>query len=74
MKLKEGDLEFHFTNAIDAIIFDQMKPKEDNFHGIAAMHSVDFVVALEEAIVFVEATDPGHPRAPREGLEKFSNE
>lgn len=74
MKLKEGDLEFHFTNAIDAIIFDQIKPKEDNFHGIATMHRVDFVVELEEAILFVEVKDPGHPRAQQEGLEKFYNE
>lgn len=71
MKLRERDLEIDFTDAIDAIVFDQMKANKPNYHGIAEMHRVDFVVELEEAILFVEVKDPGNPRAQAEGLEKF---
>ncbi|MNV08844.1 hypothetical protein D3C71_993200 [compost metagenome] len=71
MKLRERDLEIDFTDAIDAIVFDQMKANKPNYHGIAEMHRVDFVVELEAAILFVEVKDPGNPRAQAEGLEKF---
>lgn len=71
MKLRERDLEIDFTDAIDAIVFDQMKSNQPNYHGIAEMHRVDFVVELEAAILFVEVKDPGNPRAQAEGLEKF---
>jgi hypothetical protein len=70
--LKERDLEFNFSNAIDTIVFDEMKNKTvDNYHGVAEMHRVDFVVELEEHIVFVEVKDPGNPKARHEGLKKF---
>lgn len=71
MKLRERDLEIDFTDAIDAIVFDQMKSNQPNYHGIAEMHRVDFVVELEAATLFVEVKDPGNPRAQAEGLEKF---
>ncbi|CCJ47863.1 hypothetical protein [Bordetella parapertussis] len=71
MKLRERDLEIDFTDAIDAIVFDQMKSNQPNYHGIPEMHRVDFVVELEAAILFVEVKDPGNPRAQAEGLEKF---
>lgn len=71
MKVRERDLEIDFTDAIDAIVFDQMKAKEPNYHGIDEMHRVDFVVELSEAILFVEVKDPSNPRAQTEGLEKF---
>ncbi|CAN7734994.1 hypothetical protein LJR029_004955 [Caballeronia sp. LjRoot29] len=71
MKLRERDLEIDFTDAIDAIVFDQMKSNKPNYHGVAEMHRVDFVVELEKAILFVEVKDPGNPRAQAEGLEKF---
>ncbi len=75
MKLKERDIEFTFSNAIDAIIFDEMKDKSaDNYHGVGAMHRVDFVVEFEEAIVFVEVKDPDNPKAKSEGLQKFHDE
>lgn len=63
MKLRERDLEIDFTNAIDAIVFDQMKADQPGYHGIGQMHRVDFVVELEEAILFVEVKDPGNPKA-----------
>ena len=71
MKLRERDLEIDFTDAIDAIVFDQMKSEKPDFHGIAQMHRVDFVVELTDAILFVEVKDPGNPKAQSEGLEKF---
>lgn len=71
MKLRERDLEIDFTNAIDAIVFDQMKADKPGFHGVGQMHRVDFVVELEEAILFVEVKDPGNPKAQAEGLAKF---
>lgn len=74
MKLRERDLEIDFTDAIDAIPFDQMKANEPNYHGIGEMHRVDFVVELAEAILFVEVKDPGNPKAQAKGLEKFYRE
>lgn len=74
MKLRERDLEFDFTDAIDAIVFDQMKAGQPGYHGVGQMHRVDFVVELEEAILFVEVKDPGNPKAQAEGLAKFHAE
>lgn len=74
MKLRERDIEIEFTDAIDALVFDQMKPDQPNYHGISEMHRVDFVVEFDEAIVFVEVKDPGNPNAQEKGLRKFQNE
>lgn len=74
MKLRERDLEIDFTDAIDAVVFDQMKPGQPSYHGIGQMHRVDFVVELEKAILFVEVKDPGNPKAQPEGLAKFNCE
>lgn len=65
------DLSFDFTDAVDAFVFDQMDPGKDNYHGISDMHRVDFVVELDEAILFVEVKDPDHPNAQQEGIDKF---
>ena len=74
MKLRERDLEIDFTDAIDAIVFDQMKADKPGYHGVGQMHRVDFVVELEKAILFVEVKDPGNPKAQAEGLAKFHGE
>lgn len=74
MKLRERDLEIDFTDAIDAIVFDQMKPGLPNYHGVGQMHRVDFVVELPDAFLFVEVKDPGNPKARPEGLAKFYGE
>lgn len=75
MILTERDLEFNFTDAIDAIVFDEVKDKASpNYHGIGQMHRVDFIVEFETAILFIEVKDPGNPRARIEGLEKFMGE
>ncbi|OGR00109.1 MAG: hypothetical protein A2511_06370 [Deltaproteobacteria bacterium RIFOXYD12_FULL_50_9] len=71
MKLSENDLEIDFSNAVDGFVFDQMRPALPNFHGMSKMHRVDFVVELEEAVLFVEIKDPGNPKAQTEGLIKF---
>lgn len=74
MKLRERDLEIDFTDAIDAIVFDQMKADKPGYHGVGQMHRVDFVVELEKAILFVEVKDLGNPKAQAEGLAKFHGE
>ncbi|ANB03663.1 hypothetical protein ECTOBSL9_0907 [Ectothiorhodospira sp. BSL-9] len=74
MELIEVPLEIDFTDAIDAIVFDQMKTEKPNYHGIGEMHRVDFVVELEEGILFVEVKDPSNPRAQAKGLEKFNED
>jgi len=72
--LWERDLCIDFTDALDGFVFDQMKPTLPNFHGIAVMHRVDFIVELPDAWLFVEVKDPGNPKAQAEGLHKFFTE
>lgn len=74
MKLKERDIEIDFTDAIDGLVFDQMKAEQPNYHGIGDMHRVDFIVEFNEAIVFVEIKDPGNPNAQAKGLMKFQEQ
>lgn len=75
MILREGDIEFDFTDAVDAIVFDEIKNKAaENYHGVSEMHRVDFIVEFDEDIVFIEVKDPGNPKARAEGLEKFYGE
>lgn len=75
MILMERDLEFNFTDAIEAIVFDEMKDKGlPNYHGIGAMHRVDFVVELDSAILFVEVKDPNNPNAREKQKRKFLKE
>jgi hypothetical protein len=73
--LMERDLEFNFTDAIEAIVFDEMKDKTlPNYHGIGVMHRVDFVVELANDILFVEVKDPSNPDARAKDLRKFLKE
>ena len=74
MKLKERDIEIDFTDAIEGLVFDQMKANQPNYHGIGDMHRVDFIVEFDEAIVFVEIKDPGNPKAQEKGLMKFQEQ
>ncbi len=72
MILSERDLEFSFEDAIDAIVFDEVKNKTlPNYHGVSAMSRVDFVVELPAAILFVEVKDPCNPRAKAKDVNKF---
>lgn len=72
MKLRERDLEIDFTDAIDAIVFDQMKADKPGYHGVGQMHRVDFVVELEKAILFVEVKDPRQPQGTGRGAGEVS--
>ncbi len=74
MKLRERYIEIDFTDAIDALVFDQMKPDQANYHGIGEMHRVDFIVEFDNAIIFVEIKDPANPDAQEKGLLKFEKE
>ena len=71
MKLQERDLEIDFTDAVDAIVFDQMKIGEPHYHGIGQMHRVDFIVEFDEAIIFVEIKDPSNPNAQDKDVANF---
>ncbi|AUZ76296.1 MULTISPECIES: hypothetical protein [Aeromonas] len=73
-KLRERDIEIDFTDAIDTLVFDQMRSDQPNYHGIGEMHRVDFIVELDRAILFVEVKDPGNPKAQEKGLQKFMEE
>jgi len=74
MKLEERGIEIEFTDALDAIIFDQMDRNHPNYHGISDMHRVDFVVEFPLDIVFVELKDPANPRARPESIADFHRE
>lgn len=74
VELSEGDLRISFTNAVGGFVFDQMDRGRPHYHGVGQMHRVDFIVELDDAFVFVEVKDPGHPRAQAKGLEKFNAE
>lgn len=71
MILSEGDIQINFTDAIDALVFDQSDPRLPNYHGIRKMTRVDFIVELTDAILFVELKDPANPKATKAGLLKF---
>lgn len=66
MIIQEDDLEFNFSDAIDAIKFD------DHEHALThCMKAVDFIVELSEAYLFVEVKDPSHPKALIHNVEEF---
>ncbi|PCJ88239.1 MAG: hypothetical protein COA54_02945 [Thiotrichaceae bacterium] len=66
MILIEADLEFDFTDALDAIKFD------DSGHALShCMKAVDFVVELADAYLFIEVKDPSHPHAHVQAVEQF---
>ena len=56
--LSEDDLEFDFSDAIEAVRFD-----DDALHGQSTMKRVDFIAEYEDRLVFVEVKDPDNPVA-----------
>lgn len=56
--LVEDDLEFDFSNAIEAIRFD-----DDVTHGHSTMKRVDFIAEYEDKYIFIEVKDPDNPVA-----------
>jgi len=71
MILIEKDLKFNFNNAINAFIFDQMDESLPNYHAVDEMSRVDFIIELDEAILFVEVKDPDCPDSSAESLARF---
>lgn len=71
MILIEKDLKFNFSNAIDAFVFDQMDESLPNYHAVDEMSRVDFIVELDEVILFVEVKDPDCPDSTAESLARF---
>ncbi len=64
MVLTEGELEFDFSNAIQAFKFDEVDNASPNYHGLThCMKSVDFIVEREHDWLFVEVKDYTHPNA-----------
>lgn len=56
MKLRERDLEFDFTDALDAVKFD-----DGTVHSSSSIQPVDFIVEFEDCYKFVEVKDPDEP-------------
>tara|TARA_R110001583_G_scaffold104199_1_gene251575 strand:- start:8410 stop:8910 length:501 start_codon:yes stop_codon:yes gene_type:complete len=67
-KLIELDLEFDFSDAVEAVQFD-----DNQTHGSSSMKRVDFVVEYENFYRFIEVKDPDDPAAsnPQGILEKL---
>ena len=62
MILKEGELEFNFTNAIDGYKFDETHKENKHYHGLShCMKAVDFIVELDTDYLFVEVKDFHNP-------------
>lgn len=61
MIIVEADgFEFHFTDAVDAFVFDETDSSKPTFHGVP-MKGVDIVAEFEEAYVYVEMKDYDDP-------------
>ncbi|MDP8239513.1 MAG: hypothetical protein P9X24_10520 [Candidatus Hatepunaea meridiana] len=63
----ENDLQFDFSKAL--------KPArrfDDENHGLShCMKAVDFIIELNDKILFIEVKDPQHPRVSKEELTRF---
>ncbi|ATG92545.1 hypothetical protein [Methylomonas koyamae] len=56
--LVENDLEFDFSSALEAIVFDN-----DALHNPSTMKRVDFIAEFNDRFVFLEIKDPDQPGA-----------
>lgn len=56
--LTENDLVFDFSQAVEAIVFD-----DDGLHGSSTIKRVDFIAEYTDRIVFLEIKDPDNPVA-----------
>lgn len=67
MIIKEGRLEFDFSDAVSAIKFD------GSSHALShCMKAVDFIVELQSAYLFIEVKDPVNPNAQDKDVNKFN--
>jgi len=63
-ELKELDLAIAFQNAVTPPMkFDQKDPIHTDFHDLANMPRVDFIVELDKAVYFIELKDTNRPDA-----------
>lgn len=70
MKLKEKGIEIDFSDALDAVKFDDPK-----LHKLShCMKSVDLIVELKDSYLFVEVKDPSNPKAQPEQIKQFRRE
>ena len=56
--LVENDLEFDFSSAMEAIIFD-----DDTLHNPSTIKRVDFIAEFNDRFIFLEVKDPDMPGA-----------
>jgi hypothetical protein len=57
--LEEGSLRFVFTDGIDGLKFDEQDATNVNFHALShCMKTVDFIVEIPNAYLFVEVKNP----------------
>ncbi|MGM0419216.1 MAG: hypothetical protein ACQEQS_10885 [Thermodesulfobacteriota bacterium] len=58
MILREGSLEFYFSDAINCFKFDETDKNSHYYHGLShCMKAVDFIVELEKDYLLVEVKD-----------------
>jgi hypothetical protein len=60
-KLRERDIEIVFSDALDAIKFDQNDRDSPDYHDLGNMPRVDFIVETDKYVYFIEIKDPGRP-------------
>lgn len=72
MILREGELEFDFSDAVNGFKFDETNKQSRYYHGLShCMKAVDFVIELENDYLFVEVKD-FHSPGEYNGFEKFT--
>lgn len=66
----EGDIQINLPDSAKFRRFD-----EDSSHGLShCMKAVDYIIELDNRIIFLEFKDPDHPRAKTEKRETFFEE
>lgn len=73
MKITEGDLEFDFSAQCKPLKFDEKDKTKANYHNLANMPRVDFIVEINDLICFLEIKDPANPKATKEDRKEFYN-
>lgn len=66
MLIIEKDLEFNFSDALNAIQFDDIAT-----HGHSSMKRVDFISEYDDYYRFIEVKDPDLPNATEENKAQF---
>lgn len=73
MILREGELEFDFTDALNGFKFDETDKQNKYYHGLShCMKAVDFIIELENDYLLVEVKDFHDPEQYNDS-ESFNN-